>query len=89
MVSITVMLVCLQLYLNNLTTCSTTQSQCPTFLLFYFISSFSKILMYRSSAEFGGWFFRKGKSHKTFDIAVSTKVLFLNFGFGEFGKGGF
>jgi len=46
-----------------------------TFLFFYFISSFFKILIYHSSAEFWGWFLMKGKSHKTFDIVVSTKML--------------
>ena len=41
--------------------------------------------MYGSLAEFWGWFLLKGKSNKTFDIVVSTKVLFLNFDFGGFG----
>ena len=76
---------CLQLYLFNLTTCSTTQSHCPTFLFFYFISLFFKILMCRSSAEFWGWFLLKGNSRNTFDIFVSTKVLFCKFLFRDFG----
>jgi hypothetical protein len=45
--------------------------------------------MYRSLAEFWVWLLPKGKSHKTFDIVVSTNLLFLNFRFGEFGEGDF
>lgn len=38
--------------LCNLTTCSTTRSQCPNFWFFHFISSTFKILIYRSSVVF-------------------------------------
>ena len=70
--------------LYNLTTCFTTQSQCPAFLFFYIIISFFKILMYRSSAEFWGWLRLKGKSYRTFDSVVTTKVLFFTFSFWGF-----
>jgi hypothetical protein len=65
--------------LCNLTTYSTTQSHCPTFLFFYFICSFFKIQW--KSAKFWGWFPLKGKSHKTFEFVLSTKVLFCKFWF--------
>ena len=74
----------MQLHLCNITTCSTTQSQCPTVLFFYFINSFFKILIFRSSAEFWGWFPLNVESHKTFDFVVSTKLLFCKFWFWGF-----
>ena len=75
----------MQLHLRNLTTCPTTQSQCPTFLFFYFISSIFKIIIFRSSADFWGWFWMKGKSHKRFGFVVSKKCCLLDFGFWGFG----
>ena len=51
------------------------------FVFSYFLSSFFKILMNRSSADFCRWFRPKVKSHKALDIVVSTKVLFCKFGF--------
>jgi hypothetical protein len=41
--------------------------------------------MYWSSADFIGWFRLKGKSRKTFDIMISRKCFFFNFGFVGFG----
>jgi hypothetical protein len=37
--------------------------------------------MYKSSANFSGWFWLKGKSCKTFDILISTKSVFFKFQF--------
>ena len=41
--------------------------------------------MYYSSANFSGWVWLKGKSHKTFDSIMSTKLFFLISIFGEWG----
>jgi hypothetical protein len=54
------------------------------FVLLFYQLIFKNILMYRSSAEFWGWFCLKGKSYKTFDIVASTKVSFCKFWFWEF-----
>jgi hypothetical protein len=51
------------------------------FVFSYFLSSFFKILIYRSSAVFYMWFCPKRKSHETLDIVVSRKVLFWKFCF--------
>jgi hypothetical protein len=45
-------------------------------VFFNLINLFFKILTYRSSANFSGWFRLKGKSLKTFDIIVSRKYFF-------------
>jgi hypothetical protein len=51
----------------------------PSSCFFNCINFFFKILMYRSSADFSGWFRLKGKSRKIFDNIYKTRFFKFRF----------